>query len=101
MLLELTLRRIPPHPPDGSPADGIRVLALLPSRWRKELSNAAGDLVIRVQSDDSTSAQMRDEIARILQDPAVSSWSLVGCTVPAISTPPPWRAARPGNGSPR
>lgn len=79
MLLELTLRRTPPHPPDGSPADGIRLLARLPSRWRADLASATGEVVLRVRCDGATRAQVQAEVERILTDPAVASWSLVGC----------------------
>ncbi|WP_433241137.1 hypothetical protein ACQPYK_35720 [Streptosporangium sp. CA-135522] len=60
--------------------DGIRILALLPERWRKDLRQATGDVVIRVHTDeDVTSAQIRAEVVEALADPAISHWELATC----------------------
>lgn len=76
------MRRKPPKL-DNSPIDGIRILALLPGEWIKDLKQTAGDIVIRVYAgDDTTSAQVRAEAARALTDPSVSHWELVACGTP-------------------
>jgi hypothetical protein len=79
MLAELTFRRRPPHWPDGSPIDGIRLLALLPTDWRMDLRQATGDIVIRVYARDTTAADMRGQVAAALADPAVRHWELLAC----------------------
>jgi hypothetical protein len=67
-------------PPMNSPVDGIRILALLPRRWRKDLRQATGDIVIRVQTDEEiTDAQIRDQVVDILTNPEISHWELVTC----------------------
>jgi hypothetical protein len=80
MLVELTIRRTWPKAVSRSPADGIRVLALLPQHWRKDLRNAAGDVVIRVQvAEGVTSAAVRDEAAAALAESGTGQWELVAC----------------------
>ncbi|MCG5216075.1 hypothetical protein [Streptosporangium sp. KLBMP 9127] len=80
MLIQLTMRRIDGLPIPNSPVDGIRILALLPSRWHKDVSQATGDIVIRVRTDeDTTSAQVRAEVTEILTAPEVDHWELVTC----------------------
>lgn len=83
MLVELTMRRKPPRL-DNSPLDGIRILALLPKEWIKDLKQAAGDIVIRVYAGDgTTSAQVRAAADQALADPSVSHWELVSCGTPS------------------
>lgn len=82
MLVELTMRRTAGEPAGDSPVDGIRILALLPERWRKDLRQATGDVVIRVHTDeDVTGAQIRAEAVEALTDPAISHWELADCHV--------------------
>ncbi|MET8144111.1 hypothetical protein ABZU32_27715 [Sphaerisporangium sp. NPDC005288] len=80
MLVELTIRRTAGDPLPNSPVDGIRILALLPRKWRKDLKNVTGDIAIRVQTDEETTdAQIRAEVTQILTNPEVSDWELVTC----------------------
>ncbi|MFC6081806.1 hypothetical protein [Sphaerisporangium aureirubrum] len=89
MLFELTLRR---HQDGGavhSPIDGIRILALLPGRWRKDLRQATGDIVIRVQTDeDLTSTEVRAEVKAVLTNPEISHWELVACHTLSVGRGP-------------
>lgn len=80
MLIELTMRRMPPKLTNGSPIDGIRILALLPSEWLMDLRQATGDVIIRIHADDSDStAEIRSRAALALTDPSVSQWQIVSC----------------------
>ncbi|WP_207621003.1 hypothetical protein [Streptosporangium minutum] len=80
MLVELTMRRTGGEPSGNSPIDGIRILALLPEKWRKDLKQATGEIVIRVQTDeDITSEQICVRVVAILTDPTVSHWKLATC----------------------
>ncbi|MBG0829076.1 hypothetical protein HS041_14990 [Planomonospora sp. ID67723] len=80
MLIQLTMRRTSGVPIPNSPIDGIRIMALLPSRWHKDLTQATGDIVIRVRTDDdTTSADVRAEVSEILTNPEVDHWELVVC----------------------
>ncbi|GIH94895.1 hypothetical protein ACFFMN_24710 [Planobispora siamensis] len=80
MLIQLTMRRTGGVPVPSSPIDGIRIMALLPSRWHKDLTQATGDIVIRVRTDgDTTSADVRAEVTEILANPEVGHWELVTC----------------------
>ena len=86
MLFELTMRRRLPKMPGNSPIDGIRILALLPTEWNKDLKQATGDVVIRVRVEDGTSREdLRTRVAQILTDPAVSHWEVVSADVLASS----------------
>ncbi|HEX4817135.1 MAG TPA: hypothetical protein VFV66_30710 [Nonomuraea sp.] len=97
MLIQLTMRRVGGLPIPGSPIDGIRILALLPRNWAKDLSQATGDIVIRVRPDEpTTSAQVRDRVAEILTNPEVSHWELVTChTLP--NRQPNWTSSKEEN----
>ena len=97
MLADLILRRDPPFPRLGSPADGVRVLSHLPARWRAELAVSPAELAIRIRADGGTVRAIREEALRALADPALSHWSLHSCRE-VRSSPPPWRAGRPGSG---
>ncbi|MEU8268800.1 hypothetical protein AB0B89_16705 [Sphaerisporangium sp. NPDC049002] len=80
MLVELRIRRTAGEPSPNSPVDGIRILALLPKEWRKDLKNVTGDIAIRVHTDEEiSSAQIRAEVTAILTNPEVSDWELVTC----------------------
>ncbi|MCW2877909.1 MAG: hypothetical protein JWQ95_2009 [Sphaerisporangium sp.] len=80
MLVELTIRRTAGEPSPNSPVDGIRILALLPKQWRKDLRHVTGEIAIRVQTDEKiTDAQIRAEVTSILTNPEVSDWELVTC----------------------
>lgn len=80
MLIQLTMRKADGPPVPGSPVDGIRIMALLPSRWHKDLTQATGDIVIRVRTDGpTTSAQVRDVVTEILTNPEIDDWELVTC----------------------
>ncbi|MBB6472672.1 hypothetical protein [Sphaerisporangium rubeum] len=80
MLFELTLRRTVDGGGVQSPIDGIRILALLPPRWRKDLKQATGDIVIRVNTDeDLTNSEVRAKVINVLANPEVSHWRLVSC----------------------
>ncbi|MGV9779609.1 hypothetical protein, partial [Streptosporangium sp. NPDC003464] len=79
---------------NNSPVDGIRILALLPEKWRKDLRQATGDVVIRVHTDERvTSAQIRAEVIEALTDPAISHWELAACQTLATGRPGPGEAA--------
>ncbi|MFF5207105.1 hypothetical protein [Streptosporangium sp. NPDC000396] len=85
MLVELMMRRATGERAGNSPVDGIRILALLPRRWRKDLRQATGEIVIRVHTDECmTNAQIRAEVTEILTDPAVNDWELVTCHTLAV-----------------
>ncbi|WP_198166951.1 hypothetical protein [Microbispora sp. ATCC PTA-5024] len=87
MLVQLTMRRTAGHAPPNSPIDGIRIMALLPRRWRADLTQATGDIIIRVQTDeDVTGAEIGAEMAEILTNPEVSHWRLAACRT--LSGPP-------------
>ncbi|WP_214410616.1 hypothetical protein [Sphaerisporangium fuscum] len=80
MLVELTIRRTAGEPSPNSPVDGIRILALLPTQWRKDLKNVTGDIAIRIQTDENiTKDQIRAEVNAVLTNPEVSDWELVNC----------------------
>ncbi|MET8160428.1 hypothetical protein ABZT47_29055 [Sphaerisporangium sp. NPDC005289] len=81
MLVELTMHRAATSQPSAnSPIDGIRILALLPDKWRKDLRQANGEIVIRVDTaDDTTSDQIQATVAQVLNDPAISHWELRTC----------------------
>ncbi|MFF0310068.1 hypothetical protein ACFYSC_21775 [Streptosporangium sp. NPDC004379] len=80
MLVQLTMRHIDGRPIPNSPVDGIRILALLPEKWHKDLRQATGDIVIRIRAEEeATSAQIRAEVTRILTRPEVSHLELVTC----------------------
>ncbi|MEV6983475.1 hypothetical protein AB0M95_19775 [Sphaerisporangium sp. NPDC051017] len=80
MLIQLTMRKAHGLPMPGSPVDGIRIMALLPSRWHKDLTQATGDIVIRVRTDEpTTTAQVRAVVTEILTNPEVDNWELVTC----------------------
>ncbi|MCT9933208.1 hypothetical protein N5079_23645 [Planotetraspora sp. A-T 1434] len=85
MLVQLTMRQTGGRRIPHSPVDGIRIMALLPGRWHKDLTQATGDIVIRVRADDkTTSAEIRAQVVEILTNPEVSHWELVTChTLPA------------------
>jgi hypothetical protein len=97
MLVQLTIRRSHGLPMPASPVDGIRILALLPRDWHKDLSQAAGDIVIRVATDDgTTSAQVRAEVVTALANPEVGDWELTTChTLPTRQTR--WTSAKEEN----
>jgi hypothetical protein len=81
MLVELTMHRTNTSPPwANSPIDGIRILALLPEKWHKDLRQASGDIIIRVDTaDDTTSAEIQAMVTAVLADPAISHWRLRAC----------------------
>ncbi|WP_248964390.1 hypothetical protein [Sphaerisporangium perillae] len=80
MLVELTIRRTAGEPLPASPVDGIRILALLPNEWRKDLKHVTGDIAIRVHTDEETTgARIRARVTEILTNPEVSDWELVNC----------------------
>lgn len=82
MLVELRMRRRPPRISGDSPIDGIRILALLPEKWHKDLRQATGDVIIRVHADDYASSEdIRAEVTARLTDPAVSNWEVVTCDI--------------------
>lgn len=84
MVVQLTVRRVSGEEGTGSPVDGIRIMALLPPRWRKELGPIGGDIIIRVHPDEEiTPAQIRAEVIKALENPEVRNWKLTACdTVP-------------------
>ncbi|MDH2424473.1 hypothetical protein [Sphaerisporangium sp. TRM90804] len=99
MLFELTLRRSKGELSINSPVDGIRILALMPGRWRKDLRQSTGDIIIRVYTDDTvTNAQIRAEVRGILTNPEVSHWELVSCNTLTVGDHTPklnqWVASR-------
>ncbi|GIH67776.1 hypothetical protein Mth01_00290 [Sphaerimonospora thailandensis] len=69
-------------------------MALLPERWRKDLIRAAGEIVIRVNAGDETSARIRAEVMEILTNPEVGHWQLVACGLVADGHPEPKEADR-------
>ncbi|WP_433496275.1 hypothetical protein ACQP1K_14855 [Sphaerimonospora sp. CA-214678] len=78
--VELTIRRASGQPVRNSPVDGIRIMALLPGGWRKDLREATGEVVIRVYAGGAlTSARIRAEVLGILADPGNEHWRLVSC----------------------
>ncbi|GII80339.1 hypothetical protein Sru01_53210 [Sphaerisporangium rufum] len=81
MLVELTMcPTVEPGASAGSPVDGIRILALLPDQWRKDLRQANGEIVIRVETADGTTpAQIEATVTEALTDPAISHWRLRAC----------------------
>ena len=61
-------------------------MALLPQHWRKDLSRATGDVMIRIDvNDGTTTEQIRAEAAQVLTDPAVGNWEIVACDTLANS----------------
>ncbi|MEU9886216.1 hypothetical protein [Sphaerisporangium sp. NPDC051011] len=99
MLVVLTMRRAAGRPSEVSAVDGIRILALLPRQWRKDLTQAAGYIAIRIQTDeDVTAAQIRAQVTAILANPELGPWELLSCETltlgPRDADPPP--AAEPG-----
>ncbi|MFC4590511.1 hypothetical protein [Sphaerisporangium corydalis] len=98
MLVELTMHTTPSHPSADSPIDGIRILALLPEQWRKDLSQANGEIIIRVDTqDDTTGEQVEETITAVLDDPAISHWSLRACQTLSPSPPEPPAQDPPGS----
>ncbi|MEU9889408.1 hypothetical protein AB0M95_03360 [Sphaerisporangium sp. NPDC051017] len=88
MLVELTMHSAGLGPPPNAPIDGIRILALLPGEWRKDLRQANGEIVIRVETgDDITRAQIHAMVTEALSDPSVSHWRLHACE-PVPAAPP-------------
>ncbi|MFI9596769.1 hypothetical protein [Nonomuraea sp. NPDC052265] len=82
MLIQVTMRQVRGMPILGSPIDGIRIMALLPGHWHKDLTQAGGDIVIRMRVDEPlTSAQVRAEVTQTLANPEVDRWELVACRV--------------------
>lgn len=82
MLIQVTMRQVRGAPVPGSPIDGIRIMALLPGHWHKDLSRAGGDIVIRMRvTEPLTGEQVRAEVARTLANPEVDRWELVACHV--------------------
>jgi hypothetical protein len=80
MLVELTMRRKSPCLSNNSPIDGIRILALLPKEWSKDLTQVDGDVIVRVHAEGIASGrEIYSEAVRVLDDPAISHWSLVAC----------------------
>ncbi|GII89223.1 hypothetical protein Ssi03_72130 [Sphaerisporangium siamense] len=80
MLVELTMHSAGLGPAPNSPIDGIRILALLPEEWRKDLRQANGEIVIRVETgDDITSTEISARVKEALTDPTVSHWRLYAC----------------------
>ncbi|MEV0829634.1 hypothetical protein [Nonomuraea rubra] len=80
MVIQLTMRQAHGLPLPASPVDGIRIMALLPAGWHKDLEQATGAIVIRVRPDEPlTSAQVGDRVREILASPEVDRWELVGC----------------------
>lgn len=80
MLVELTMRRVPGGIPINSPVDGIRIMALLPRGWEKDLRQSIGEIVIRVNTDEElTDVDIRARVAEILTNPEVSGWRVVAC----------------------
>jgi hypothetical protein len=81
MLVELTIRRTTTSPASAnSPIDGIRILALLPEKWHKDLRQVNGDLVIRIDTaDDTTSDEIQAMVTAALDDPALGQWRLRSC----------------------
>ncbi|MEO3812306.1 hypothetical protein ABGB17_25190 [Sphaerisporangium sp. B11E5] len=78
MLVEAILHRTSPDaPPTASPADGIRVLALLPAHWRTGLSTSNGAITLRLDTpDDTTPAEIQAALTTALTDPALHHWRL-------------------------
>jgi hypothetical protein len=80
LLVELTINPTGPRQASNSPVDGIRILALLPQTWHKELARTSGEIVIRVDTaDDTTPDQVHDTVAAALTDPALRHWRLDAC----------------------
>ncbi|GII63938.1 hypothetical protein Skr01_40230 [Sphaerisporangium krabiense] len=78
MLVVLTMRRA--RPSCSSTVEGIRILALLPRQWRKDLTQAVGYIAIRIQTDEEvTAAQIRAQVAAILANPEIGHWELLTC----------------------
>jgi hypothetical protein len=68
--------------PVNSPVDGIRIMALLPQEWRKDLRNATGDVIIRVHTEEETTdVAIGAQVSRILAGSEVAHWELVACQV--------------------
>ncbi|WP_424529104.1 hypothetical protein ACOZ38_05785 [Sphaerisporangium viridialbum] len=96
MLVELTMHTTPAHPSGKSPIDGIRILALLPDQWSKDLTQANGEITIRVETgDDTTPDEIQETVTEALTDPAISHWHLHTCH--PLPTPDP---SSPGEDAP-
>ncbi len=91
MLVVLTMRRIKGKPSGEPPLDGERMLALLPRQWRKNYREGAGYIAIRIQADENTTAaQIREQVVAILTNPEITRWRLVSCE-PLTQHPTPRR----------
>lgn len=89
MLVEAILHRTSPGTAAASPADGIRVLALLPAHWRTGLSTSTGAITLRLDTtDDTTAAEIQAALAAALADPALHHWRLDSCRPVAPGTAP-------------
>ncbi|MEV4101415.1 hypothetical protein AB0J42_14255 [Nonomuraea sp. NPDC049649] len=101
MLIQLTMRQVDGLPIPGSPVDGIRIMALLPRTWEKDLTQASGDIVIRVCPDEPTTcARVREQVTEILTNPEVDRWELVSChTLPHKPLPDELSAVPPCRGT--
>ncbi|MEV4185807.1 hypothetical protein AB0J28_30720 [Streptosporangium canum] len=96
MLVELTIRRTTSEPPNNSPIDGVRILSLLPAQWRKELTAANGEIIVRVRTeDDTTIEQIRVKVTAALTAPEVSHWELATCDAPATGRHEPPAGSAP------
>ncbi|MEN3539909.1 hypothetical protein AAH991_32700 [Microbispora sp. ZYX-F-249] len=88
MLYQLTMRRSAPWSAPTSPVDGIRVLALLPRQWQKDLSQVAGEIVIRIRAgEETTSEEVHAEVERALASSELSHLELVACRPVAAGLP--------------
>ncbi|GII88609.1 hypothetical protein Ssi03_65990 [Sphaerisporangium siamense] len=80
MQAEIRLHRTNPPGTGNSQMDAIRILGLLPREWTRHLSQADGDMVLRVDTaDETTPAQILAAAAAALADPAVAHWRLSAC----------------------
>ncbi|MEU8265928.1 hypothetical protein AB0B89_02080 [Sphaerisporangium sp. NPDC049002] len=61
----------------------------MPDQWRKDLTQANGEITIRVETgDDATPAQIKETVNEALADPAISHWRLHTChPLPTDSAP--------------
>jgi adenylosuccinate synthase len=81
MLVQLTIRRATSMPMWESPLDGIRVLALLPRQWRKDLKKVNDGIVVQVQVHGVTPEEIHAEVTTALADSEIGPWELVACAV--------------------
>ncbi|MEU8271210.1 hypothetical protein AB0B89_29135 [Sphaerisporangium sp. NPDC049002] len=73
----MTMRRAGGNTAPNSPVDGIRILALLPRHWHKDLRHVLGHIAIRVHIDeDTTDTRIRAQVAAILTHPEAGDWEL-------------------------